>query len=108
MTTRAARACFGAWIVVLTAVYYAFPGSHLGTWALLGYSSAAMVVLGVRLNRPARKLPWYLIAAALVFFTTGDTLYNVIIATGRTPRFPGLGDVFYLLVYPLLTGGLLL
>ena len=64
MTTRAARACFGAWIAVLTAVYYAFPGSHLYTWALLGYSSAAMIVLGVRLNKPSRKLPWYLIAAA--------------------------------------------
>ena len=70
MTTRAARACFGAWIVVLTAVYYAFPGSHLYTWAALGYSSAAMILLGVRLNKPARKLPWYLIAAALYLFRT--------------------------------------
>ncbi|WP_030435679.1 putative bifunctional diguanylate cyclase/phosphodiesterase [Actinoplanes subtropicus] len=108
MTTRAARACFGAWIAVLTAVYYAFPGSHLYTWALLGYSSAAMIVLGVRLNRPARRLPWYLIAAALVFFNSGDNLYNLIIATGRTPAFPGPADVLYLLVYPLLTGALLL
>ena len=108
MTTRAARTCFGAWIAVLTAVYYAFPGSHLYTWALLGYSSAAMIVLGVRLNRPSRTLPWYLIATALVFFTTGDSLYNLIIATGHTPHFPGFADVLYLLVYPLLTGGFLL
>jgi diguanylate cyclase (GGDEF)-like protein/PAS domain S-box-containing protein len=108
MTSRAARACFGAWIVVLTAVYYAFPGSHLYTWAALGYSSAAMVLLGIRLNQPTRKLPWYLIAAALAFFTTGDTAYNVILALGRTPDFPGLADVLYLLVYPLLTGGFLL
>jgi diguanylate cyclase (GGDEF)-like protein/PAS domain S-box-containing protein len=108
MTTRAARVCFGAWIVLLTAVYYAFPGSHLYTWAAIGYASAAMIVLGVRLNKPARKLPWYLIAAALVFFNTGDNLYNLIIAVGGTPDFPGPADVLYLLVYPLLTGGLLL
>src|SRR5690349_3366955 len=108
MTTRAARACFGAWIVALTAVYYAFPGSHLYTWALLGYSSAAMIVLGVRLNKPSRKLPWYLIAATLVFFNSGDNLYNLIIALGRRPAFPGPADLLYLLVYPLLTGGLVL
>ncbi|MFF5296327.1 putative bifunctional diguanylate cyclase/phosphodiesterase [Paractinoplanes globisporus] len=107
MTTRAARACFGAWIAVLTAVYYAFPGSHLYTWAAIGYSSAAMVLLGVRLNKPERRLPWYLIAVALVFFTSGDSLYNLVLALGRTPAFPGPADVLYLLVYPLLTGALL-
>jgi diguanylate cyclase (GGDEF)-like protein/PAS domain S-box-containing protein len=108
MTTRTARACFGAWILVLTAMYYAWPASHLYTWAAVGYSSAAMVLLGTRLNRPDRRLPWYLIAAALACFTTGDTTYNVIVALGREPGFPGLADVLYLLVYPLLTGGFLL
>ena len=108
MTTRAARGCFAAWIVVLTAVYYAFPGSHLYTWAALGYSSAAMIVLGVRLNRPARALPWYLIAAALVFFNTGDNVYNLIIAVGLEPSFPGFADLLYLMMYLLITGGFLL
>jgi hypothetical protein len=108
MTTRAAQACFGAWIAVLTAVYYAFPGSHLYTWAALGYSGAAMILIGVRLHKPARKLPWYLVAAALVFFNTGDNLYNLILAFGVTPSFLGPADVLYLLVYPLLTGAFLL
>ena len=107
MTTRVARACFAAWIMVLTAIYYTFSGSHLYTWAAIGYSSAAMVVLGVRLNRPDHRLPWYLISAALVCFTTGDTVYNVILAIGQEPAFPGVADIFYLLVYPLLTGGFL-
>ncbi|WP_433290749.1 putative bifunctional diguanylate cyclase/phosphodiesterase [Actinoplanes sp. CA-030573] len=108
MTTRAARMCFGAWIAVLTAVYYAFPGSHLYTWAAIGYSSAGMVLLGVRLNRPSRPWPWYLVAAALVFFNTGDNLYNLIVALGHTPDFPGPADLVYLLVYPLLTGAFVL
>jgi diguanylate cyclase (GGDEF)-like protein/PAS domain S-box-containing protein len=107
MTTRAARACFGAWILVLTAIYYAFPDSHLYTWAVLGYSSVAMILLGIRLNKPARKAPWYLIAAALFFFNTGDNAYNLILATGRTPSFPGVADILYLLVYPLLTAAFL-
>src|SRR4051812_14250180 len=108
MTTRVARACFCAWIALLVVVYYAVPGSHLYIWALLGYSSAATVLVGVRLNRPARRLPWYLIAVALACFTSGDTAYNLIIAVGGTPSFPGLADLFYLLVYPLLTGGFLI
>jgi diguanylate cyclase (GGDEF)-like protein/PAS domain S-box-containing protein len=108
MTTRAARACFGAWILVLTGCYYAFPGSHLYTWAALGYSSVAMILLGVRLNQPARRAPWYLIAAALAFFNTGDNAYNLIVATGHTPSFPGVADILYLLVYPLLTAAFLL
>nr|WP_221377566.1 GGDEF domain-containing phosphodiesterase [Actinoplanes polyasparticus] len=108
MTTRTARAAFGAWIVVLAAFYYAFPGSHLVTWALLGYSCAAAVVWGVRLNRPARRLPWYLIAAGLVCFVTGDTVYNLILWLGHEPAFPGPADLLYLLVYPLITGAFLL
>jgi len=107
MTTRVVRVCYAAWILVLTAIYYAFPGSHLYTWALIGYSGAAAVLLGVRLNRPERRLPWYLISAALVCFTTGDNVYNLILAMGRQPSFPGTADVLYLLVYPLLTGGFL-
>ncbi|MEV0900276.1 EAL domain-containing protein [Actinoplanes sp. NPDC049802] len=108
MSTRAVRACFGVWILALAGVYYAFPDSHLYTWAALGYSSAAMVLLGVWLHRPARRLPWYLISAALVFFNTGDNWYNLLLALGHEPGFPGLADVFYLLVYPLLTAAFLI
>ncbi|MEU4238485.1 EAL domain-containing protein [Actinoplanes sp. NPDC026619] len=108
MTTRAAQACFAAWIVVLSAVYYTFPGSHLYTWAAIGYSSAAMILLGVRLNKPSRKLPWYLVAAALIVFNTGDNAYNLIILLGRVPAFPGIADWLYLAVYPLLTAGFIM
>ncbi|MBB2949231.1 diguanylate cyclase (GGDEF)-like protein/PAS domain S-box-containing protein [Actinoplanes lutulentus] len=108
MQTRVVRACFAAWVVVLTGLYYMFPDAHLYTWAALGYSCAAMVLAGVRLHQPARRLPWYLISAALAFFTTGDTWYNLVLAMGEQPDFPGLADLFYLLVYPLLTAGLLI
>ncbi|AEV83718.1 diguanylate cyclase [Actinoplanes sp. SE50] len=108
MTTRTARACFAAWSLLLVALYYAFPAAHLYTWALLGYSSAAAILVGTRLNRPGRRLPWYLVSAALACFTTGDSWYNLVLALGGRPGFPGLADLFYLLVYPLLTGALLL
>ncbi|MFI1990415.1 putative bifunctional diguanylate cyclase/phosphodiesterase [Actinoplanes sp. NPDC020271] len=108
MATRTARGVFSAWWLVLIALYYAFPGAHLYTWALLGYSSAAAVLVGVRLYRPAQRLPWYLTSAALAFFTTGDSWYNLMLAVGRQPGYPGLADLFYLLFYPLLTAAFLL
>jgi diguanylate cyclase (GGDEF)-like protein/PAS domain S-box-containing protein len=102
MTTRIVRACFAAWLVVLTALYYAFPGLHVFTWGLIGCSGAAMIVVGVRLHRPSRALPWYLIAVALIFFVSGDTIYYSQVALGLPAPFPGPSDVLYLLVYPLL------
>ena len=108
MSTRVARACFGAWALILAGVYYAFPGAHLYSWALLGYSGAIAVLVGVRLHRPRHRLPWYLISLSLVCFTTGDSTYNLILAMGREPSFPGVADFFYLAFYPLLTAGLLM
>ncbi len=108
MSTRTARVVFSLWWLVLITLYYAFPDAHLYTWALLGYSSAAAVLAGVRLHRPAQRLPWYLTSLALAFFTTGDSWYNLLLVLGREPRFPGLADVFYLLFYPLLTAAFLL
>jgi len=107
MTTRAIRAAFGTWIVALTAFYYYFADSAAGlviAWSLIGYTSAAAVLFGVHLYRPARRLPWYLIAAALACFVTGDSINNSITAAGGTPPNPSLVDVLYLTVYPLLTG----
>ncbi|AGZ43170.1 putative bifunctional diguanylate cyclase/phosphodiesterase [Actinoplanes friuliensis] len=108
MTTRSARACFAAWSLVLTAVYYAFPGLHVWTWGLIGLSSAAAVVVGARMKRPARALPWYLIAVALVVFVSGDTIYYAQQSLGLETPFPGPSDVLYLLVYPLLAGAFLI
>jgi diguanylate cyclase (GGDEF)-like protein/PAS domain S-box-containing protein len=102
MTTRLVRACFAAWLTVLTAVYYAFPDLHVFAWALLGCSSAAAIVYGVRVHQPSRRLPWYLLAAALVVFVSGDTIYYAQMALYRAAPFPGPSDVLYLLMYPLL------
>ncbi|WP_045741788.1 putative bifunctional diguanylate cyclase/phosphodiesterase [Actinoplanes rectilineatus] len=108
MSTRVVRACFGAWLVLAIGVYYAFPQSHLYSWAALGFSSALMVLAGVRIHRPQRPLPWYLIAAALACLTTGDTVYNAIVAAGQRPPSPSGADLFYLATYPLLTVGFLI
>jgi diguanylate cyclase (GGDEF)-like protein/PAS domain S-box-containing protein len=108
MGSAVARAGVAAWFLVLSAVYYAFPGSHVISWTLIGASAAAAVVIGVRQHRPERPLAWYLIAVALVLFTTGDTWYNMQLAAGLPVPQPALPDVFYLLVYVFMSAGLLL
>jgi diguanylate cyclase (GGDEF)-like protein/PAS domain S-box-containing protein len=108
MATRLLRVCFGVWLIVLTALYYALPGLHVVTWGLIGLSGAAAIIVGVRIHRPSRSLPWYLIALALVFFVGGDTIGNTRIALGLDASFRTLSDVPYLLVYPLLAAALTL
>ncbi|MET0495312.1 MAG: EAL domain-containing protein [Actinoplanes sp.] len=108
MTTRSTRVVLAAWLAVLTGVYYAFPGLHVFTWASIGLSGIGAIVLGVRMHRPARSLPWYLLAVALLFFVTGDTIYYAKVALGLPTPFPGVADLFYLAVYPLLAAALIL
>ncbi|WP_067499786.1 bifunctional diguanylate cyclase/phosphodiesterase [Actinoplanes sp. TFC3] len=102
------RVSYLAWLTALCVVYYAWPASHVYSWGAIGLSAAAAVLVGVRRYRPRQPLPWYLISAGLVFFVSGDTVYYIKTALGQTPPFPDWSDLLYLLVYPLIAGGLLL
>src|SRR3954462_710512 len=100
---------FAGWMVALLAVFYCFPAFSMFSWAAIGLSAAAAVLVGVRVHRPARRLPWYLLSAVLVSFTAGDTTYNLLVDyLGAQNPFPCLADVFYLLVYPMLAIALLI
>jgi diguanylate cyclase (GGDEF)-like protein/PAS domain S-box-containing protein len=103
------QACFAGWMAALLLVFYCFPGVSMYSWAAIGLSAAAGVLLGVRLHQPSRRLPWYLLSAVLVSFTAGDTIYNILTDwLGQSNPFPALDDVFYLLVYPMLAVALLI
>jgi signal transduction histidine kinase len=74
-----------------------------------GLSAVVAIVVGVRMHRPSDARPWYLFAVGLALFVTGDVLaYNYETFFGRPPPFPGVPDVFYLAVFPVLVAGLLL
>ena len=98
-----------ACVAVATTCYLLFPTWHTGTWATIGFTSVAAILLGVHLHRPSQRLPWYLLAAANFAFTSGDTAYNVLKSvTGVANPFPSIADAFYLVTYPLFAAGLLL
>ncbi|MDP9793887.1 diguanylate cyclase (GGDEF)-like protein/PAS domain S-box-containing protein [Catenuloplanes nepalensis] len=108
MTSRGGRAGYLAGLAVLTGMYYAWPAWRVEWWALIGLCGAGGIVAGVWVNRPRRRLPWLLIAAALLVFVTGDTINNTYLALRIEPPYPGVADVLYLLVYLLLGAGLML
>src|SRR3954468_8359364 len=109
MSPTRMQSFFAAWIVALAVVFYTLPEFNVYSWAAIGLSAAAAVLAGVRVHRPARRLPWYLLSAVLVSFTAGDTTYNLLVDyLGAQNPFPCLADVFYLLVYPMLAIALLI
>src|SRR5205807_7315167 len=76
---------------------------------VLGLSSVIAIIVGVRLNRPEHRLPWYLLAFGQALFISGDVItYNYPKLFGTEIPFPSVGDIFYLAVYPCLVTGILL
>jgi len=105
------------WLVYLAAAalgglaYYFFPplAKSGPFFNILGLSSVAAIVLGIRLHRPASKLPWVLFAVGLFLFISGDFItYNYTRLFGHDIPFPSVGDVAYLAVYPCLIAGILI
>jgi diguanylate cyclase (GGDEF)-like protein len=62
------------------------------------------ILVGIRIHRPRRSLPWLLLAAGTAGWVVGDVLFNVV---GDT--FPSIADAVYLASYPpVLVGAMLL
>jgi diguanylate cyclase (GGDEF)-like protein/PAS domain S-box-containing protein len=94
--------------LLLSAVYFAFPNEHMLLWAPLGLSAVVATVVGVRRYRPTHPVAWYLLAAGLLCFISGDTIYNVLTdVLHQDDPFPSVADLFYLAMYPFVVGGLL-
>jgi diguanylate cyclase (GGDEF)-like protein/PAS domain S-box-containing protein len=109
MPVRFAHVCFVVWMVALTALFYALPQWSMVTWAAIGLSGAAAVLVGIRLHRPSPRLPWFLLSGMLVSFTAGDTTYNILTEyLHQDDPFPSFADGFYLAVYPMLAAALLM
>ncbi|MFJ5231438.1 putative bifunctional diguanylate cyclase/phosphodiesterase [Kitasatospora sp. NPDC088391] len=106
---RLLMACYLLWMALLTGIYYANPEQRLVWWTAIGLSGAAAVVTGVRLNRPAHPLPWYLLALANASFTAGEVTQVVQTQFLHLDNpFPSVADVFYLAEFVLYAAGALL
>ena len=76
---------------------------------LIGLSPVLAILAGIRIHRPASKLPWLLLAAGSALFWLGDLYtYSYPHLLGADVPFPSPGDALYVAMYPVMMAGLLL
>jgi diguanylate cyclase (GGDEF)-like protein len=102
-----------AWLVVgglAVAGYFTVPpGWHSSAYYdAIGLLAAVMMLVGVRLNRPARPQLWYCFAAGQGLWVLGDVIFGYYQFVLDVEPFPSPADGFYLAAYPILVGGLLI
>ena len=73
-----------------------------------GFSSAAAILVGIRINRPEKRGPWLAFAAGMALFAVGDVFFNVYSLSGRSVPTPSVADFLYLAAYPVIGVGMLL
>jgi diguanylate cyclase (GGDEF)-like protein/PAS domain S-box-containing protein len=108
MSRRYLVVTYFAWMGLLIAVYYAIPVSRSVSWGLLGITAVAATAAGVVINRPAHKLPWFLLGAANSCFIAGQLSFLIRTQLGLVVHFPSFADFLYLLTYPLYAAALLI
>ena len=69
----------------------------------IGASCVVAILVGIRVNNPVKRLPWYLMAAGQAAWVAGDLFYDLpdLVHTN-----PPASDIAYLAAYPLLAAGL--
>jgi diguanylate cyclase (GGDEF)-like protein/PAS domain S-box-containing protein len=109
LTSRRVLAGYAVLMALLVAAHYAFTGLRSETSALIGVIAAAAMVAGVAVNRPVRRAPWLLLAAANLAAALGELgLHVASVASHPAVPLPAFGDGAYLVAYPLYVAGLAL
>jgi len=96
-------------LLVVSGLYVVLPDPPRVLWTVIGGLSLAGLVTGVVVNRPRRRLPWWLATSGVAALMLGDMTYDVLTGPlGYDNPFPSVADALYLAMYPLIAGGLLL
>jgi diguanylate cyclase (GGDEF)-like protein len=96
--------------VLALAAYLAVPSGvpRDVLYVLVGASCVAAIVIGVRLHRPGKSLPWVLMALGQLAWVSADALYSWYEDVRHVEPFPSPADGLYMAAYPLLAAGLAL
>lgn len=95
VSTRRIAGGYWAVIVAASVVNFVVPASQMVSWAVIGAVSAGAVVVGIRLHRPRRTLPWWLISVSLLLFIAGDTTNHVLSDLRGQDTFPSWPELMY-------------
>lgn len=91
--------------VLFSICVFAGPGWVTAAWAGIGLVSASAVIFGTWRHAPLRRVPWWLLAAAIVAMATGDALYGTGAHRDQGPL-PAAVNVCYFAMFPLLMASL--
>ncbi|MCW2769246.1 MAG: hypothetical protein JWR27_679 [Aeromicrobium sp.] len=88
---------------VLIGVYAVLSDGSARTtlYLIIGLSCVAAILVGIRVNRPAARAPWLLMAAGQACWVAGDQLFD-----GSTTSVVAISDLAYLGAYPLVAIGI--
>lgn len=75
---------------------------------VVGLTTVVMLLVGIRVYRPVRPLPWRLFVAGLLLFVAGDAFLTANELLGRKLTFPTPSDAAYLAFYPFMMAGMLM
>jgi two-component system cell cycle response regulator len=94
--------------LVMIAAYPSLPHgtAQSGAGVVLGVAAVVAIVVGVRRHRPARRLPWLLIAGGQAAYSVGSASWLLQDLLYGQHLFPSYADAFYLCGYPLIVAGL--
>src|SRR5687768_14637009 len=98
-------------VAIVAVAYFVVPVrlAELALWPLIGWSSVAAILLGVRLHRPEGAAAWYFLASGVAMLCAGDSMYSYVeFVQHAEVGFPSYIDVVYLAMYPLIGTGLVL
>ena len=107
-TKRYVLGGYALWVALLIVVYYEASGLRAAAWGLIGLSGVIAILAGILINRPAHKVPWFLVAAGLACFVAGQLSFLIAARLGVVLPFPSFADALYLSGYPLAAAGLLI
>src|ERR1700754_5216143 len=98
------------WLVLGTCAPLSYPilpiGLSLIVGAAIGVTSCALMVIGLRRNRPVNLGAWLLIASGLFLWVAGDAVFIAESLLRTTPAYPTYADYVYLCAMPILALGL--
>jgi diguanylate cyclase (GGDEF)-like protein len=93
---------------VAIAVYQLLPAGLVQDiiYQVVGLGSVVAILAGVRVHRPVRRWPWYVMAAGLLVWSIADAVFAWDATIMGRDRFPSPADPLFLAGYPLIAAGL--
>ncbi|WP_157239954.1 PAS domain S-box protein [Catenuloplanes japonicus] len=101
MTRRLMAAHAAVMVVLGAAVFTPIPDSVV--FALIGLTTVTAIIVGVHVNGPMRRSPWWFLGATAAVMSIGDTFYG----QHREGLAMVVSEIAYLTMFPLIVIGLI-